>query len=114
MDELEKKHGVPPTPKLDQAFSMRAEEQRQQARGTKRKSKRKGRGGRFRTKDKIALAERSEPVFPKGIPAAACHLSHVRPVGRFVHRPPPRLSPPPITSPPPPLHHPHPPRAPLT
>jgi transposase len=85
IDELEKKHGVPPTPKLDQAFSMRAEEQRQQARGKKRKSKRKGRRGRFRTKDKSALAERSEPVFPKGVPAAACHLSHVRPVWRLEH-----------------------------
>jgi transposase len=83
IDELEKKHGVPPTSKLDQAFSMRAEEQRQQARGKEQKSKRKGRHGRFRTKDKIALAERFEPVFPKGIAAAACHLSHVRPVWRL-------------------------------
>src|SRR5260370_8976780 len=38
IDELEKKHGVPPTPKLHQAFSMRAEDQRQQARATTRKS----------------------------------------------------------------------------
>jgi transposase len=83
IDELEKKHGVPPTPKLDQAFSMRAEEQRQQARGKKRKSKHKGRHGRVRSKGKIALAERSEPVFPKDVPAAACHLSHVRPVWRL-------------------------------
>src|SRR5260370_8967029 len=56
IDELEKKHGVPPTPQLDQAFSMRAEEQRQHARGTKRKRKRKERGGRFSTNTKTPLA----------------------------------------------------------
>src|ERR1035438_3025607 len=83
IDELEKKHGVPPTTKLDQAFSMRAEEQRQRAHGKKPKAKRKGGRGRFRTKDKIALAERSEPVFPKGVPPQECRLSHVRPVWRL-------------------------------
>ena len=83
-EELEKKHGVlPPTAKLDQAFSMRAEEQRQQARGKKPKAKRKGRQGRFRTKDKIALAQRREAVFPAGVPSHECHLSHVRPVWRL-------------------------------
>jgi transposase len=82
IEELEKKHGVPPA-KLDQPFSMRAEEQRQQARGKKPKAKRKGRHGRFRTKDKIALAERSEAVFPQGVPPHECHLSHVRPVWRL-------------------------------
>ena len=83
IDELEKKHGVPPTTKLDQAFSMRAEEQRQRARGKKPKAKRKGRRGRFKTKDKVALAERREPVFPKGVPPQECRLSHVRPVWRL-------------------------------
>jgi transposase len=85
IDELEKKHGVPPTTKLDQAFSMRAEEQRQRARGKKPKAKRKGRRGRFRTKDKIALAERSQAVFPEGVPPQECRLSHVRPVWRLEH-----------------------------
>ena len=84
IEELEKKLGGPPTTKVDEPFSMRAEEKRQQARGQKRKGKKhKGRLGRFRSKDKIALAERSEPVFPKGIAAAECHLSHVRPVWRL-------------------------------
>ena len=88
IEELEKKLGVPPpTAKLDQPFSMRAEEQRQQARGKKpKKAKRKGRRGRFRTKDKIALAERSEPVFPEGVPPKECHLSHIRPVWRLEDR----------------------------
>jgi transposase len=85
IEELEKKLGVaPPTAKLNQAFSMRAEEQRQQARGKKaKKAKRKGRRGRLRTKDKIALAERTESVFPDGVPPKECHLSHVRPVWRL-------------------------------
>jgi transposase len=86
IDELEKKQGAPPaTAKLDQSFSMRAEEKRQQARGQKPKPKRKGRLGRLRTKDKIALAERREPVFPEGVPASECHLSHIRPVWRLEH-----------------------------
>jgi hypothetical protein len=85
IDELEKKHGVPPSPKLAQPFSMRAEEQRQRARGEKPKAKRKGRRGRFKTIDKVALAERSEAVFPEGVPRQQCRLSHIRPVWRLEH-----------------------------
>jgi hypothetical protein len=63
---------------------MRAEEQRQEARGKKnRKKKRKGRRGRFNTSDKIAQAERTEPVFPERVPPEACQRSHVRPVWRL-------------------------------
>lgn len=85
IDELEKKLGVPPTAKLAQPFSLRAEEQRQQARGQKPKGKRKrpGRRGRLKTKDKIAQAERREPVYPKDVPPPQCSLSHVRPVWRL-------------------------------
>jgi transposase len=85
IEELEKKHGVPPpTAKLNQPFSMRAEEKREHARGQKpKKAKRKERRGRLRTKDKIALAERSEPIYPEGVPPQECHLSHVRPVWRL-------------------------------
>src|SRR4051812_22090765 len=59
----------PSTPaKLDQPFSMRAEEKRQQARSRKcRKRKGKGRRGRVRTADKIAQAERTEDVYPAGV-----------------------------------------------
>jgi hypothetical protein len=81
--ELENKHGGPPTTKLDQPFSMRSEEKRQEASGKKRKAERKKRRGRLRTKDKIAAAERTEPVYPEGIAAQACWLSHVRPVWRL-------------------------------
>jgi transposase len=81
--ELEQKLGGPPTAKLDQPFSLRAEEKRQQAAGKQRKAKRKKRGGRLRTQDKIAAAERTEQVYPQGVPPEHCWLSHVRPVWRL-------------------------------
>jgi hypothetical protein len=74
--------------KLAEPFSVRSEEQRQEARGKKHKhkGKRKGRRGRIKTKDKIALAERTERVFPEGIAPEQCRLSHVRTVWRLENR----------------------------
>src|SRR5882672_7796462 len=65
------------TPKLDEPFSMRAEERRQEARGKKKKPKknRKSRRGRLQTQDKVAQAERTEQVFPKDVPESECHSS---------------------------------------
>jgi transposase len=82
--ELEQKLGGAAAAKVDEPFSLRAEEQRQEARGkNKRKDQRKQRRGRFRTSDKIAQAERTERVFPAGVSPDACSLSHVRPVWRL-------------------------------
>jgi len=82
--ELEKQLGGSPTAKIDEPFSMRAEEKRQQARGkTKRKAKRKGRRGRFTTADKVARAERVVAVLPDGLDKGQCQWSHVRPVWRL-------------------------------
>jgi transposase len=84
IEELEKKLGGPPSAKLDEPFSMRAEEQRQEKRGKKkRKEKRKGRRGRITSQDKIAQAERTEAVYPEGVDKGQCKLSHVRPVWRL-------------------------------
>jgi transposase len=84
IDELEKKLGGAATAKLAEPFSVRSEEQRQEARGQKkRQRKRQGRRGRLKTKDKIAQAQRSESVFPEGVAPEACQLSHVRPVWRL-------------------------------
>jgi transposase len=84
IEELEKRLSDPPTAKLDQPFSTRAEEQRQEALGRKRRRRKpKGRLGRVSTKDKVAQAERTEAVFPEGVPPEACRLSHVRPVWRL-------------------------------
>jgi len=84
IEELEKQIGASPTAKLDEPFSIRAEEQRQEARGKKKRQRKpKGRRGRLSTDDKVAQAERTESVFPEGVPPDACYLSHVRPVWRL-------------------------------
>jgi transposase len=88
IEELEKKAGgpVPPaTAKVDEPFSMRAEEKRQQARHPKKKRKlsRQGRRGRLATADKLKRAERTEKVFPDGVPQSECQRSHTRPVWRL-------------------------------
>jgi hypothetical protein len=83
--ELEKQlAALSGTAKLDQPFSTRAEEQRQEKRGkTKRKRKEKRKRGRIPTADKIARAERTEDVYPKGVARDNCWLSHTRVVWRL-------------------------------
>ena len=88
IEELEKRAGGPTPPataKLDEPFSLRAEEKRQRARGQNNKLKlsRKSRRGRFTTADKLKLAQRSEACFPEGVAEAECRLSHTRPVWRL-------------------------------
>jgi len=85
IEELEKKAGSTGTAKVDQPFSMRAEEKRQQARHKKKKHQRarKGRRGRLTSAAKVKLAERTEQVFPDGVPQHDCQLSHTRPVWRL-------------------------------
>jgi len=83
--ELEKKLGGPVTAKVDEAFSMRAEEKRQEARLKKKKRKpaRKKRRGRVSTQEKLKLAQRTETCFPEGVSPHDCQLSHSRPVWRL-------------------------------
>jgi transposase len=82
--ELEKKLGGSPTVKTAEAYSMRAEEQRQQARGKKpRKRMKPPRPGRLATAKKITQAERTEKVYPQDVPERECKLSHTRPVWRL-------------------------------
>jgi hypothetical protein len=89
IEELEKKLGGPPsapTAKVEESFSMRAEEKRQQARNPKKnklKLSRKSRKGRLTNADKLKLAERTEKCFPDGVPEQDCYLSHTRPVWRL-------------------------------
>jgi transposase len=84
IEELEQKQGAAPTAKIDEPFSLRAEEQRQEARGkSKRKPKKNGRRGRVTTAKKIAQAERTEEVLPEGFTKSECQLSHTRPVWRL-------------------------------
>jgi transposase len=86
IDELEKKFGGSGGAKVDEAFSMRAEEKRQESRGKKKRMKKKGRQGRCKSADKIALAKRTEPIYPEGVDKGQCQLSHVRPVWRLEDR----------------------------
>jgi transposase len=82
--ELEKKLGGGPPTKLDEAFSMRAEEKRQEARGKKKRTEKKAkRRGRLKSAEKLAQAQRTEAIYPKGIDRDRCKLSHVRPVWRL-------------------------------
>jgi len=85
IEELEKKLGGPATAKVEEAFSMRAEEKRQEARlkKKKRKAAHKSRRGRVTTQEKLKLAQRKEDCFPEGVPVQDCHLSHARPVWRL-------------------------------
>src|SRR5450631_1163949 len=85
IEELEKKAGGSGTTKVDESFSMRAEEKRQQARRKNKKHKlsKIGRRGRLTSADKLKLAERTEKVFPKDVPQQDCQLSHTRPVWRL-------------------------------
>lgn len=86
IEELEKKLGDQSRlAKLDEPFSMRSEEKRQETRGQKHKhqGKRKGRRGRFTTADKVVQAERAEEVLPDGLDKSTCRWSHVRPVWRL-------------------------------
>jgi transposase len=88
IEELEKRvggPGAPTTAKVDQPFSMRAEEKRQRARhkNNKLKLSRPGRRGRLTSADKIKLAELTEACFPEGVPEKECQFSHTRPVWRL-------------------------------
>jgi transposase len=83
IEELEKKSGGP-SAKTDQAFSMRAEEKRQQKRGGRKlKLSKKGRRGRLTTSDKLQLAEATEKCLPVDVPEKDCRFSHARPVWRL-------------------------------
>jgi transposase len=84
IEELEKQSGGSATAKVDQPYSMKAEEKRQETRGKKkRQPKPKVRRGRLATKDKLKLAERTVKIFPEGVPPQECKLSHTRPVWRL-------------------------------
>jgi hypothetical protein len=82
--ELEKQLAGSPPPNIDQPFSLRSEEKRQDARHKKkRRLPRQGRRGRFATADKVARAQREQDIVPEGVGKSDCQLSHTRPVWRL-------------------------------
>lgn len=80
IEELEKDGAA--RAKTKEAYSMRAEEKRQDKRGRKKKRKlsKKGRRGRLTANDKLQLAERTEKCYPADVPQEDCKFSHARPV----------------------------------
>ena len=86
IQELEEQLKQSPTVKLEEPYSVAAEEKRQAARGKKarkpKRSKRKRRG-RIKNAEKIAQAVRTEPVYPEGVAPEECWRSHTRPVWRL-------------------------------
>ena len=77
--------GQTTTTKLDEPYSVEAEEKRQAERGKKKKAKpkRSRRRGRKKTADKIAQAVRTEAVYPASANPEDCKLSHTRVVWRL-------------------------------
>jgi hypothetical protein len=80
IEVLETKLGGAAAARITEPFSLRAEEPRQEARGKQRpRRKSPARRGRLRTADKVALAGRTEQVYPAGVAQSDCQRSHTRP-----------------------------------
>lgn len=86
IEELEKRVAGAGTTKVDEPYSMRAEEQRQAARGKKGSKKSKPvRRGRLTAEEKLRQAVRTVKVFPIGVAESDCQLSHTRCVWELEH-----------------------------
>ena len=73
---IEQLEGKNPTERLDEAFSERAEEKRRKKKRGRRP--RPSNSGRVSTAEKIALAQRTEQVYPADTDPDSCQLSHTR------------------------------------
>jgi transposase len=80
-----KKENPNRTAKVNEPYSMRSEEQRQKTSRKKRKESKKQRRGRIANEEKLKRAQRTEDVYPDGVPHDQCTLSHVRVVWRLSH-----------------------------
>jgi len=79
IDELKQQFGKNPTQRLDEAYSEKAEEDRQaKAQGKPKPGKKPIRQGRIETAEKIARADRTETVYPDDCDPDDCRLSHTR------------------------------------
>jgi hypothetical protein len=85
IEELEKRN---PTPRLNEAYSMKAEEKRradaQQGGKPGRRKQKSTRRGRISTAEKLALATVHQDIWPGASPLAECHLKYSRPVWRII------------------------------
>ena len=79
LEELKQQIEKNPTQRLDEAYSEKAEEDRQaKAQGKPKPRKKPKRQGRITTAEKIARAARMETVYPQDCDAADCRFSHTR------------------------------------
>jgi hypothetical protein len=85
LEELEKRN---PTPRLDEAYSMKAEEKRQadaqQGGNSKRKKQKSKRRGRISKAEKLAQATMHQDIWPVPHPLKECRLKYSRPVWRII------------------------------
>ena len=70
--QLKERDGQNPTQRLDEEYSLKAEEQR--SRGQRRKKQKSSRRGRRSNEEKLAEADRHEDVFPPGAAPEDCTL----------------------------------------
>ena len=84
IEELEKKN---PTVRLDEAYSMRAEEERQAkaANDGKRNKQKSTQQGRISSEEKLAKATLEENVWPKQFKFSECQWRYSRPVWRIIN-----------------------------
>jgi hypothetical protein len=80
--KLREHDGQHPTQRLDDEYSLEAEDKRDTAKragGQRRKKQKSSRRGRRTTEEKLAQAHRHEDVFPEDVPPDDCtlHLSRV-------------------------------------
>jgi transposase len=81
IEELEKRH---PTVRLDESYSLKAEEHRRaEASGKKRKQKSKRRG-RISTAEKLAHATLEKDIYPDQFRREDCQWKYSRPVWRII------------------------------
>lgn len=75
-EQIQELKGKNPTDRLDEEYSLRAEEKRKK--NKRRKRPKPLRSGRVKTIDKIAMASRTDQVFPDGVDQKRCVFSHTR------------------------------------
>jgi hypothetical protein len=81
IEELEKRH---PTVRLDESYSMQAEERRRAKSSGKKRKQNSSRRGRISTAEKLSQAVREEDVFPRQFPREDCQWKYSRPVWRII------------------------------
>jgi transposase len=79
LEELKHQLEKNPTQRLDEAYSEKAENERQaKAQGKPKRRKKPNRQGRITTAEKIARAARTETVYPEDCDPDDCRPSHTR------------------------------------